>query len=558
MTPSEFRSPGSTREGAAPPSPEASAAGAPAPQADAPAAAEIELKVLADPVDLARLMGAPPVLAHARNKGRVRHLTSVYYDTEEGALERAGVAFRVRNVGRRFVATVKRKLGAGRNPLLREEWEAPTAGMAPDPSPLLPLLPADLRVLLTDAPLRPAFTTTVRRHTQRLVLPDAALEIAFDQGYIEAGERKAPISEIELELKQGRPSALYELALGLAETAPLRPSLASKAERGNALARDRLLPGRRAPRLALSAALSLDDALSAILRSIFTHLLANQEAAEDGRDPEGVHQMRVALRRLRAALAQIRPLAASPALEALRADARWLASSFSAARNWDVFLLDLLPAVQSACPALGGFPELAEALGERRAAAYAAAHEALAAARVGRFELALGLWIEQRGWHAGALSETLEMLAAPALAFACPLLARRHRKVMKAGRHFARLTPEARHLLRLAVKKLRYSGDFFLPLEPGGKSARRYVRRLSRLQDLLGTYNDMMVTAERPVELAGCSLSPAAEAALGAVVGWQARGLLQIEADLRTAWRDFHRTEPPWSAWLTAAGAPPA
>ncbi|MGH7081638.1 MAG: inorganic triphosphatase, partial [Acetobacteraceae bacterium] len=257
--------------------------------ADRSAPTEVELKLLGDRADLARLIDCPLVSAHAKNHGRVRHLKSIYYDTETGGLERGGVAFRIRKVGRRFVATVKRAGAPGSSPAARDEWEAPVANMDPDPGPLLPLLPADLQALLCAVPLRPVFTTTVRRATRRLNLAEAELEMAFDQGRIEAGGRSAPISEIELELKRGSAAVLFDFARDLAEVAPLRLSLTSKAERGFALARNQPPAASRAAPAGVEAGMSLDDALGAILRSIFGHLLANQAAAEDGRDPEGVH-----------------------------------------------------------------------------------------------------------------------------------------------------------------------------------------------------------------------------------------------------------------------------
>ncbi|MGH7119755.1 MAG: CHAD domain-containing protein, partial [Acetobacteraceae bacterium] len=362
-------------------------------------------------------------------------------------------------------------------------------------------------------------------------------------------------SEIELELKRGDQAALFEVAVRLAEIAPLRPSLSRKAERGAALARNRPPAARRAPRIHLQAGLSLDDAFRMIFRSIFAHLLCNQAVAEDMRDPEGVHQLRIALRRLRAALALVAPLGPTPTLDSLRADARWLAAAIGPARNWDLFALDVLPAIGHAAPSLTGLAELAEAVGARRAAAHEAAREALTAARCGRFEIALGAWIESRGWLSGP--EANERLAAPALAFAGALLARRHRIVIKRGRHFARLSPAARHRLRLALKKLRYNADFFLSLEAKEKSARRFVRRLGRLQELLGTFNDMASTPERAAELADPGLSPAAQSGLGAVIGWQARGRIDLEADLRAAWRAFRRVEPPLTSWAPPAATPP-
>ena len=65
-----------------------------------------------------------------------------------------------------------------------------------------------------------------------------------------------------------------------------------------------------------------------------------------------------------------------------------------------------------------------------------------------------------------------------------------HNKALKKGAHFAHLQPEARHDLRVTLKKLRYAVEFFLPVFAGQASAKRYVARLSKLQDALGYAND--------------------------------------------------------------------
>ena len=84
--------------------------------------------------------------------------------------------------------------------------------------------------------LVPIFVTRVRRHAIALDVPDGQIEIAFDDGVIEAGAEQEPVSEIELELKQGRAAALYQFALGLLDVAPLCLETQSKSARGYALA----------------------------------------------------------------------------------------------------------------------------------------------------------------------------------------------------------------------------------------------------------------------------------------------------------------------------------
>jgi triphosphatase len=512
-----------------------------------PANSEVELKLLAEPAQFAELSQAPPIVAHARNKGSIRLLKSIYYDTPTRALYRAGATLRVRQVGKQFIQTLKIMDGNDGEPLRRGEWESPVASMTPDVHLLMPLITIGLQEALNREPLQPVFGTEVRRHMRALKLPTGTVEVAFDQGVIKAGDKTAPIREIELELKHGSPAALYDLASRLSELGSVRPTIHSKADRGFELAFDAPPRVRRLSPPLVRPDMSVDQAFTAILQSALAQLLVNEPAAEDGRNPEGIHQFRVALRRLRSALTLLHSLAPSATLETLRADARWLASNLSGARSWDVFLSETLVEVANGCDGLQGFDAVRALAEQARAASYAMVRQTLATPRSGRFQLALGAWIEQRGWRHDVSSDNLAALAAPVLAFANAALIKRHDKVLKRGRHFKRLPIAARHDLRLAAKKLRYTADFFLPLFDQQASAKRYARRLSRLQDRLGRYNDAAGTRQLMAQLPLDAMSADSRQALGAVLGWQACWLRYGENDLRAAWREFRDAPRPWS-----------
>jgi inorganic triphosphatase YgiF len=508
---------------------------------------EVELKLLAEPAQFMELSQAPPIVAHARNKGSIRLLKSIYYDTPTRALYRAGATLRVRQVGKQFIQTLKLMSGHDGEPLRRGEWESPVATMTPDVHLLMPLITIGLQEALNREPLQPVFGTAVRRHMRAVKLPTGTVEVAFDQGVIKAGDKTAPIREIELELKHGSPAALYDLASRLSELGSVRPTIRSKADRGFELAFDAPPPVRKLGPPLVGPDMSVDQAFAAILQSALAQLLVNEPAAEDGRNPEGIHQFRVALRRLRCALALLHSLAPSATLETLRADARWLASNLSGARSWDVFLSETLVEVASGCDGLQGFDAVRALAEQARAASYATVRQTLATPRSGRFQLALGAWIEQRGWRHDVSSDNLAALAAPVIAFANAALTKRHDKVLKRGRHFKQLPIAARHDLRLAAKKLRYTADFFLPLFNQQASAKRYTRRLSRLQDHLGRYNDAAATRQLIAQLPLDAMSSDSRQALGAVLGWQACWLRYGENELRAAWRVFRDAPRPWA-----------
>ncbi|MGC2778396.1 MAG: CYTH and CHAD domain-containing protein [Bradyrhizobium sp.] len=504
---------------------------------------EIELKLLVDPDQLAGFNSAPVVTAHARNKGARKHLTSVYYDTPRRTLWKNGFTLRVRRSGSRFVQTVKAQHTD--DPLKRGEWEASVASLAPDPALAAALLPEELRADLEAHRLEAVFTTDIHRHARLLDLPSATVEIAFDSGAIKADEHSEIVSEIELELKSGNPATIYEIALRLAEHGPIRPSIRSKSARGFDLVAG-AAPGAEKPRKPrLDPAVSLDEAFAIILQSSLHHLLQAMPAAVDGRNPEGVHQLRVALRRLRAALHLMQPVGSSSTLDGLAADARWLAQNLSAARDLDVFLAETLPEIACACPTVAGFDALRELAERRRDLAYRKLRLALAERRSTSFVLGLGGWIATRGWRNDVSPDDLRRLAEPAIDFAGHVLSERHQKAIKRGRGFKKLPAERRHRLRLALKKLRYSIDFLLPLYGASKPAKKYARTLAGLQEHLGRYNDMAVTAG-VIDTLGTTSTDAAIAA-AAIAGWQAHAMAGVEGPLREAWREFTKAPTPWS-----------
>jgi len=522
---------------------EATAPEASSPRDVAPHTTEIELKLLVASDRLADFNDAPIIAANARNKGTRKHLKALYYDTPKRALQRSGLSFRVRQSGARFTQTVKAELA--NDPLRRGEWEASVPSFAPDIALALPFIPEKLRADLERHPLEAVFTTDIRRHQRMVDLPSGTVEIAFDQGQLISGDRSLPVSEIELELKSGSPSAILELALRLAEHGAVKASIRSKSARGFDLAADKPPAAPKPPKLRLDPSISLDEAFSEILRSCLTHLLQSLPAAEDGRDPEGMHQLRVALRRLRSALDLMRSVVSLNKLDLMRAEAKWLAGSLSGARDWDVFRQETLRTVADGCPSVAGFDTLGALADERRAASYDKARLALADRRCSYFVIGLGAWIEARGWRSEVAPEGLAQLAEPAINFARNILSAQHAKVLKRGRKFKSLPTEERHRVRLAAKKLRYVADFLLPLCGHSKSTRRFSRRLADLQQELGIYNDMATTtsllADVGAEATGGSVAAAA------IAGWQAHAMVGIEARLLKAWSEFTGAKVPWS-----------
>jgi CHAD domain-containing protein len=320
------------------------------------------------------------------------------------------------------------------------------------------------------------------------------IEVALDRGRIEAtvGRRRAvePIAELELELKAGRAEDLLALALRLAGRGPqglaLVPMVRSKAERGHRLAAGVAPRPTKASARGFVEHLAPDMSSGAALRTLMAHglsvLLANTEALHGGRDPEFVHQARVALRRMRSALRLLdRKHQDFP--ESLAKELRWVGQTLGAARDWDVLVESTLPAMVAATPTAlrTRMRTLHKSAIRRRDQEHRKAVAALSSARFARLALRLQAWTLTPAPKGGRLARR-----------APKLLTRAHARLFDAARSFAQLSPQRRHRVRILAKRLRYALDVMsvaLPAEPTA----RYVKALAELQDVLGELNDAAV-----------------------------------------------------------------
>jgi triphosphatase len=515
---------------------------------------ETELKLAVDPETLERLRKAPAILGRAKGRATTKALESVYFDTMGHDLDRRRVTFRVRRAGETFVQTIKTKR-ANDGLLARDEWEWPVGGPQPDLSVIVEEEPRELLSGIDPVDLRPVFTSVVKRTVRQIHVAGAGIEVAFDVGELRTPEGAvAPISEIEFELRTGEAHALYSVALELAASGPMRVETRSKSARGFALARETLNGPEKGHKPSFGQDTTVEAALCEIVGACLLHLAGNEACALEGRDPEGIHQMRVATRRLRSALALFEAFLPLDTRAWLTDEVRWLGGELGPARDWDVFLEELLAPVRTALDGAGGgaqaedLDRLRRAAWERREQAYERARAAIHSARYTTLHLRIGAWIERRGWRDQPVSEQSVRLFQPVAGLADALLDRRHRQARKRGRGFARLPAEARHRLRIALKKLRYAVEFFQSLHDD-KTARRYVEHLAGLQDRLGHLNDVATAARllRELHPDGAPQDPAEARAAGIVIGWHARGVIDNEDQLVRRWKTFAGTKPFWS-----------
>jgi inorganic triphosphatase YgiF len=446
---------------------------------------EIELKLEVDPGAIGTLLAHPLVAGHEDGAGSADLLQAIYYDTPDEALRRAGISLRTRRHADGWVQTIKADRSAKGLALDRQEWETPVPDAALD---LDAATGTALEPLLAKKKVRkglaPVFTVVSERNSFALERDGAALDLVLDRAEVSANGASRRFGEIEIELRRGDPAALFRVALDLADVAPMRLSFTTKSARGYALLNREPPKGAKADRVAFAPDATSAEAFQAIAQSCLAQAIQNEAVVRQTRDPAALHQFRVGLRRLRAAISFFKDMLKDPQSDALRDELRAVSQELGAVRDLDVYVERLRDA--------GALIE-AQA---RRVTKYDELLANLDRPRFWRTTLMAAAWIEAGDWLTSADENASHARERPIEARATEQLSRRWKRVLKRGRHLGDLDPDARHRVRIEIKKLRYGVEFFHGLFDGRKAKARRKNALEVLEDLqetLGYLNDIAV-----------------------------------------------------------------
>ena len=471
----------------------------------------VEIEWQFDALDLRpveRWLATLPTLAiETRDGGTVtalarppRRLVDSYLDCDDWRIARAGFVVRTRRRGRQDEITLKDNRpaeGSGlRQRLEVTEVLPPTglSGLGPDGP-----VGRRLRAIVGSRPLREVLQVRTRRRPFALRVGGVDVaEVALDDTMIVVGTGQRPMQlrRVEVEVQPDWLDALEPIVEQLRMSCGLQPARLSKFEAG-LLALGEEVPGT--PDLGptdVSADSTMGDLAFAVLRRQLAVLRAKEPGTRLGEDPEELHDMRVATRRLRAALSMFEAVLPVRA-QAFREELGWLGRLLGAVRDLDV-QLEGLTAMSSAADASDGHDpqvELAALLEDEREAARTDMLNGLDSVRWDR--LAKGLTaMAQQGPARRALATRV-----PAVIGLPDLVLARHHKVRKAARrakHSGVVTDF--HALRIRCKRLRYALEFSSEVY-GGKTS-RFVRELTVLQDELGEMQDAEVASLQLADLA--------------------------------------------------------
>jgi CHAD domain-containing protein len=368
-------------------------------------------------------------------------------------------------------------------------------------------------------------------------------DLTLLQGEIRAITESLPICRL---LLSGPAAAITALALDITGTLRLNVPAESLAAAALTAALRPIPPGpadrpKLTPDLSLGAACALMCAhLTAVILRRGEHLATSPTAIPA--EPEHVHQMRVALRRLRSALTVFGRALPCAELDTARAGLKALAAVLGPARDWDVFSGGTAPAVAAAFPDDPAVRRLLAAADRRRATCHGDLRAYLASPAYRRLGITLAALAATTPWE-----NTIGPEGAPPPddleTFATHALSRALRRLLAPGTDIEALPEDELHAIRLQAKRLRYAAEMFAPLFPR-RDAARFLRRLSALQEVLGHLNDGAVAASLMDQL-GPAVAHGFGA--GAARGFIAAGIPDAREAIARSWRRLRHAEPFWT-----------
>ncbi len=440
--------------------------------------------------------------SHGAKAHTARITESRYFNSADYALQKSGISMRIRSDGRRSIQTIKSSEHKSAGFFDRAEWETPVQGFIPDFAAAIDTGLNAFREHGFCRSLQPIFSVEARRAA--FDLPGkSGIVLMIDRGTVFADEHRDEFCEIEIETPDGRLDELFRMARHLVRVAPLRLGTTTKSGRGYKLLHheDGVV---HAGKPALPPDICSEDAFCIIARDCLHQLAANLPATVED-VPEGLHQMRVGLRRLRACMSLFSELVECRETARIKRGLKWLGQSLGRVRDIDVLLERGLP------------PELSRRLEAERRRARKAATSALGSARSSRLMLDTLAWIECGPWMKNAKKLARARREQPVAKHASQELARRYARLVKIARHLRKLDEEERHKLRIRAKKLRYGVEFFTAVFGGDSNvhrARRMLSALRELQNSLGELNDISVRHRLLLQVAGKETLPAIDTIL--------------------------------------------
>ena len=505
---------------------------------------EFELKFTTDAAGLHRIPQLACLSGHIFS--RARHLVTVYYDTSHGLLLQNGISLRLRKIARgRGVMTFKAPALQSSSVFLRREVEVPAGPKGFDLANFDLKIQELVKKATRGAPLIERYATDFHRKTIEVNTGRSTIEIAIDSGTFLAGNKTQPLHEVEIELKSGLGVDAIEWAKKIAFEAKLKLETISKAEHCAVLA-GLVIPIHRSKPEEISPGTPLDKAITTILSECLQHYVDYLHPFREERSPHSVHQMRVGLRRLRAALKILSKSFPETGFSLFADRARDLATGLGDARDSDTFY-QLIFGEALANPNRPPDAEILKTgLDRFRSKSYAKATDLIESETNLTFILDLQAFILHRAWRIDGTDAHFATLSQPTENYARDTLNHLMQRVRKRSKYLLQRSDEKRHEFRIALKNLRYNAELFGDFFGSEKARKSWLTDLTDLQEILGLKNDIanaqiMLERIKPFTLGEFTGSA------GFFIGWHAYQSAEADKKLEKTWKQLKAHKIFWA-----------
>jgi len=266
-----------------------------------------------------------------------------------------------------------------------------------------------------------------------------------------------------------------------------------------------------------------------------------------GKDTEGVHQMRVGLRRMRSALTLFRSAIPRRVTKKLAGEMRWAALQLDRARDLDVYIADNLSSKHGDKDK--GKMRLRKVAVKRKREVAKQVRNFIRGERFSALNKRLAHWLKTKGWRRGLSKKDRKALYCKIPPFAAWVLEGHRAEVLKAGAKIQKMDDETLHELRIDCKKLRYASEFLAPLYADAMP--RFTRHLKQLQDVLGLLHDCMVMDGLQNDLLQGKQAKKLEGVARRLMTQRKKSALDLKEVLFQSWDNFAGAKPPWLARST-------
>jgi inorganic triphosphatase YgiF len=501
---------------------------------------EIELKLTFDKQYVSRLCKHPIITHKSVSKPFTHKLSYIYFDSPDLKLMDTGAILHVSHTSGSWIQTIQLSGNTCIGLHQRMEWHYPIASGYPDFTKIVePILVRAFPNLKQRRSIIPIFKTEIQRTCWQLAFKNGDhIEVALDLGRLIIDDKEEVISEIQLRLKSGNVSRLFDIALQLQDTIPLTIENFTQAQRAYAYYRKSPPQVSKAQLPTLTRKMNANIAFKEIVWECMHHLQRNQNVIMQTSDIEGVHQMRIALRRLRSAFNLLKIIMGHKKCAFILSELKWLSHILGKARDIDVLLTQTMPSVSNQLIHHQGLLILQQLAFNRQIKCYGFIREALLSQRYNCLLLTIGSWLEHEKWKETKKHYKL-------ISVATRTLNKFHKQLLRHNNQLNDMSPEQRHASRIASKKLRYAAEFFSSLYPG-KNCTQYIKTLMQIQDCLGQINDMNVAEKLLDELNHPRQDAQAKEAIELFKQFNASAVTKNITKINPIWMRLTTTKPFW------------